>query len=271
MVNKNIKKFSNAANNIIEHNKFFKSSENKTERNYNFIKSRINILLDDLNVYKIIIVQNIINKILNKDKINDFEMNLLRFILEKILSKNPKNLLIYGTIKLVIDNMNLYKLNDNQKKEIMNIINGSNNNLIKNYLKKYNISNESEIIEESIASKESSEELSTITEETSSASSVVTSTLHQPEIKKKQILKENLRQNKPANTRKKLQENAEKVVKQLINVAEKMQLNRKQNYKLNSKSNSKSNSGSNSRWSNNLSNSGSKENAAALTQQSEKK
>ena len=139
----NIKKYesySDITDNLINYDKFFKSSENISEKKnkYYEISKKINkILKDDYNLYKRIIIEYIINKILNKNKINGEELKLITQIIEKISEINLKDLNIYSTIKLIIDNIKLYKLNDKQKKIIINLIKGTDNNLIYDYLNKY--------------------------------------------------------------------------------------------------------------------------------------
>ena len=139
----NIKKYesySDITDNLINYDKFFKSSENISEKKnkYYEISKKINkILKDDYNLYKRIIIEYIINKILNKNKINGEELKLITQIIEKISEINLKDLNIYSTIKLIIDNIKLYKLNDKQKKIIINLIKGTDNNLIEDYLNKY--------------------------------------------------------------------------------------------------------------------------------------
>ena len=138
--NKKYESYSDITDNLINYNKFFKSTENISEKQikYNKIIEKINkILKDNYNPYKRIIIEYIINKILNKNKINNSELNVIKEIIIKISEIKSKDLNIYSTILLIIDNIKLFKLNDEQKKIIIALIEKNNNILINDYLEKY--------------------------------------------------------------------------------------------------------------------------------------
>jgi hypothetical protein len=125
--------------NLIKYNNFFKSSEEMSikKEQYNQISIKIDFLFNNYNSYKIFLIEFIINKILNKNKINNKELSIIIKIINKISEINSKDLNIYSIIKLIINNIELYKLNEKQKETIIEFIKGNKNNLIQDYLRKY--------------------------------------------------------------------------------------------------------------------------------------
>jgi hypothetical protein len=107
---------------MIEINQIFNSCivNNRTKR----LKKIINNSYPDLKI----IVQNIISRILYKNKISEKEKEILIYIIDKLKGNSIKNL----DLKIFIINKLEYLKNKNNKEDILNHL--KNNQYIKTYL-----------------------------------------------------------------------------------------------------------------------------------------